>query len=79
MDQSTHDVIVATLANLGLPAPTNAIHTMLLRGGCFVGHKLRYDSGSAVLLVGGNTIELYDRQGTLLKTVALEAGKEIAA
>ena len=79
MDQSIHNLVAATLAELGLPGPTNFIQTMLMRDGYFVGHKLRYDGGHAIWLAGGSTIELYDEQGTLLKIVALEAGKGAAA
>ena len=45
---------------------------MLMKDGFFVGHKLRYDGGYAVLPTDGNTLELYDEQGTLLKTVVLD-------
>lgn len=79
MDSSIHNVLTATLANLGLPAPTNLVQTMLMHGGYFVGWKLRYDGGYAIFLTGGNTMEFYDEQKTLLKTVGLEAGKEVAA
>ena len=73
MNQSIHDLTTATLSELGLPAPTNIIQTMLMHDGYFVGWKLRYDSGHAVLHTGGNAIEFYDEQGTLLKTVGLGA------
>ena len=60
--------MAATLTELGLPAPTNFIQTMLMKDGYFVGHKLRYDGGYAILRAG--TIEFYDGQGRLLKTDA---------
>jgi len=79
MDESIQERVTATLLELGLPAPTNAIQTMLMHDGYFVGHKLRYDGGYAVLHEGGSTIELYDGQGTMLKTAALEDDKRAAA
>jgi hypothetical protein len=79
MDSSIHDLVAATLAKLGLSAPTNIIQTMLMKDRFFAGWKLRYDGGYAVLRAGANTIELYDEQGTVLKTVALEVEKGAAA
>ncbi len=68
MDQSIQERVAATLAELGLPAPTSFIQTILMKDGYFVGHKLRYDGGYAILRAG--TIEFYDGQGRLLKTDA---------
>ena len=44
-----NDILAATLTELGLPAPTNIIQTMLMHDGYFVGWKFRYDGGHAVL------------------------------
>jgi hypothetical protein len=77
MDLSIHDLVAATLVELGLPAPTNFIQTMLMRDRYFAGWKFRYDGGFAVL--NENTLELCDEQGTVLKTVGLEDGKGAAA
>jgi hypothetical protein len=79
MDSSIHGLVAATLAKLGLSAPTNIIQTMLMKDRFFAGWKLRYDGGCAVLRAGANMIELYDEQGMLLKSVALEAEKGVAA
>lgn len=81
MDQSNaiHDLVTGALAELGMPSPSTIIQTMLMHDGYFVGWKFRYDGGHAIWVPGGSTIELYDDQGTLLKTVALEAGKGVAA
>ena len=78
MDESIQERVTATLLELGLPAPTNAIQTMLMHDGYFVGHKLRYDGGYAVLHEGGSTIELYDGQNKLLKTVVSGTEREAA-
>ena len=76
---SIHDLVAATLTELRLPASTNVIQTMLMKDGYFVGHKLRYDGGYAVMRASSGTIESYDDQDNLLKTVALEAEKGEAA
>ena len=79
MDTSIYDLVAATLAELGIPAPSTIIQTMLMHDGYFVGHKFRYDGGHAVWRAGGDTLELYDQRGNLLKTIALGAGKGAAA
>jgi hypothetical protein len=79
MNKSIQDLLAASLTELGLPAPANIIQTMLMKDGYFVGHKLRYDGGHAIWRAGGDTIELYDEQGKLLKTVGIETGRGAAA
>lgn len=79
MNKSLPDLVAATLAELGLPAPTDIIQTMLMKDGYFVGWKLRYDGGHALLSAGGTTIEVYNGQGTLVKTVGLEDESGAAA
>ena len=76
---SIHDVLTATLSGLGLPAPANVIETFLLKNRYFVGQKFRYNGGYAVALADGSTVEFFDEQGTLLKTVALETENGAAA
>jgi hypothetical protein len=77
--KSIPEFVAATLAELGLPAPTNMIQTMLTRDRYFAGWKFRYDGGYAVLPAGSDTIEFYDEQGTRLTTVALEDERGAAA
>ena len=79
MDQSIPDLVAATLTELGLPAPTNVIQTMLTRDSYFVGHKLRYDGGHAILRATSDAIEFYDENGNLLKTVDIEIPEKGAA
>ena len=79
MDQSIQDLVAATLAELGLLAPTNLIQTMLMKDRYFVGWKFRYDGGHAIRWAGGDTLEFYDECGTLLKTVAIGEEKGAAA
>jgi hypothetical protein len=75
--KSIHDVLTASLSDLGLPAPTDIIQTVLLRDRQFVGWKFRYGGGYAILRLAN--LELYDEQGTLLKTVTVEEKKDVAA
>ena len=78
MGPSIQDLVAPILAELGLPVPTNFIQTMLMKDGYFVGWKFRYDGGYAVLHTGGTTVELFDEQGKVLKTVALGTEREAA-
>jgi hypothetical protein len=78
MGQSIRDLVAATLTEFGMPAPSDLFQTMLIRGCHFAGFKYRYDGGYAVLLAGGNTLDFYDDQDTLLKTVAVEEKKGAA-
>ena len=79
MAASIQELVAGTLTELGLPTPSNVIRTMLMKDRYFVGHKLRYDGGYAILKAGANTLELYGEQGTLLRTVALDTQRETAA
>jgi hypothetical protein len=79
MDPSIQDLVAATLAELCLPAPSNAIQTTLMRDGYFVGHKLRYDGGCAILWAASDAIQFYDENGKLFKTVGIDAGRGAAA
>ena len=79
MDQSILNLVAATLSELGMPAPTNIIPTMLTRDGYFVGWKIRYDGGHAILWAAGDVIELYDENGNLLRTVGIDTPEEGAA
>jgi hypothetical protein len=69
---SIHDVLAATLSELGLPSPADIIQTMLMKDGYFVGYKFRYDGGHAILPAGGSAIEFFDEQGKPLKTAAVK-------
>jgi hypothetical protein len=72
MHPSIPERVAATLAEFGLPTPTNFIQTMLMHDGYFVGWKCRYDGGHAILHTSGNAIEIFDEQGKSLKMIALE-------
>ena len=71
-------LVAATLREMGIRAAP--MRTILIQKGYFVGHKYRFDGGYAIRLVGKNDIEIYDDEGKLLKTLAMETTKkEIAA
>jgi hypothetical protein len=76
---SIHELVVATLSELGMPTPVEIIQTMLMKDGYFVGYKFRYDGGHAVLQAGGNAIEFYDERGKLLRTAAIKGNEGAAA
>jgi hypothetical protein len=79
LSASMHDLVAATLTELGVIAPSPMIQTILMHDGYFVGHKLRYDGGHAIWLADGRTIEFYDENGELLKTLVFDAGRGAAA
>ncbi len=71
MNEFIQDLVVDTLIELGMHAPSDFIETMLMKDHRFVGHKVRYDGGYAVLRAGGNSLDLYDGYERLLKSVSL--------
>jgi len=79
MNESISDLLVAALTELGLPAPSDFIQTMLVKDHRFVGHKVRYDGGYAVLRAGGNSLDLYDGHERLLRSVSLGSENGTAA
>jgi hypothetical protein len=66
--RSIQDAVATALAEMGF-ATASLVHTVLLRNCCFVGHKYRFDGGSATWLAEKNAIDIYDGEGKLLKTV----------
>jgi hypothetical protein len=78
---SIQDIVVETLAQMGIRDPSPLVRTLALQGGCLVAEKFRYEEGYAVCPVGGNVIEFYDDHGKLLKVVnaAIARRKETAA
>ena len=66
------NAVAAVLKELGL-YPSASLRTVLIRDGYFAGEKYRFDGGWATWAAGKNVIEVYDDNGKLLKTVAVEA------
>ena len=65
------ELVVATLAQLGIAASVSLFATLLVRDGCFIGHKFHFDGGYALWGTGWNSIEFYGEDGKLLKMVAV--------
>ena len=65
-------LVEATAYELGMPAPITVSESLLVRDGCFIGHKFRFDGGYAIWGEGWNSVEFYDDAGKLLKMVAVE-------
>ena len=75
MSESISDLVPATLSQLGLPVPSDVIHTMLIRDCRFVGYKLSYDGGYAVWESGGNTLEFTTRRESCSRRLPWRHGK----
>ena len=78
---SLQDIVVETLAQMGICGPSSLIRTLALQGGRLVAEKFRYDDGYAICPVGSDVIEFYDHNGKLLKIVsaAVARRRETAA
>lgn len=72
------NAVAAVLKELGL-YPSASLRTVLIRDGYFAGEKYRFDGGWATWAAGKNVIEVYDDNGKLLKTVAVEATEKGSA
>ena len=66
-----YDLVVATFAKLGMPAPSDVCETFLIRDGCFIGHKFQCEGGYALWQSGWHAVEFYDETGKLLKMVSV--------
>jgi hypothetical protein len=75
---SIHGDVTAILTEMSIPT-ASLCHTILLRDRCFVGHKFRFDGGYAMWLAETNTVEIYDDDRKLLKTVTFPSDEKEAA
>ena len=69
---SIYNLVVRKFSELGMPAPIDVYETLLVAGGCFIGHKFHCDGGYAIWGAGWNAVEFYDDNGELLKMVAIK-------
>jgi hypothetical protein len=76
MRQSLQDIVLNTLNDMGVPAPSNFIRTFALQEGCLVAEKLRYDGGYALWPVGSDVVKFYDDDARLLKKVRIATGEK---
>ena len=67
-----HNLVVATFSKLGMPPPIDVCDNLLVKDGCFIGHKFHCDGGYAIWGAGWNSVEFYDEDGKLLKMVAVK-------
>jgi hypothetical protein len=74
--KSIYDVVVATLAEMGVPSPDEVIETLMVRDGAFVGHVFRYEGGHATWWLGSPTIEFHDETGNMVNIVSRMASKK---
>lgn len=66
-----YNLVATTFSNLGMPPPIDVCETLLVKDGCFIGHKFHCDGGYAIWGTGWNAVEFYDDDGKLLKMVAV--------
>jgi hypothetical protein len=69
---SAVDAVVATLKEMGLhPAPGTLPCSFALSEGRLVAQKFFYEGGYAVWEVGRGTLDFYDDEGRLLRSVGI--------
>ncbi len=73
MQADIHRVVVETLAELGKPCADLSCLDMriLIRDGSYAGHAIQHEDIRVVLSAGGNVIDFYGEDGTLLKTLTV--------
>ena len=64
-------VVEMTAYELGVPVPITITESLVVKDGCFIGHKFRFDGGYAIWGEGWNSVEFYDDAGKLLKMAAV--------
>ena len=73
MNKSVQDVVITTLNGMGLwPIRGTLPCTYALSEGRLVAQKFFYEEGYAVWVAGRGTVDFYDEDGKLLRTVSLE-------
>ena len=74
MDSSVdiYCIVEVTAYELGVPVPITITESLVIKDGCFIGHKFRFDGGYAIWGEGWNSVEFYDDAGKLLKMVAVQ-------
>ena len=70
--EAVQDVVANVLAEMGVQDPASVVHTFLIRGGYFVGHKFRCEGVWAIWPIGAESVEFHAADGTLIKTVSLD-------
>jgi hypothetical protein len=69
---AARDLVHAALTELGLGSREACQETVLVRGGFCVGRRFLFETAEAVWIEAEARIDLYDRDGQLLRTVFTE-------
>ena len=70
---SVYHAVIAVIREMGIE-DTSLVRTVLMRDNRFVGQKYYYTGGYAICMAGSDTVQFYDDDGKLLRTV--QAPKE---
>jgi hypothetical protein len=71
-ESSVQDVVIAMLKEMGLrPSPGTLPCTLALSEGRLVAQKFFYEGGYAVWAAGSGTVNFYDEDGGLLRSVGV--------
>jgi hypothetical protein len=71
-----YDLVVRTLADLGVNNPEDIVPTLMIRDGSFLGHRFRYEGGYAVWWIGSPSVEFRDAQGRLVMMASVAGPKK---
>jgi hypothetical protein len=66
-----HQTIAAALSELGLPEQPCRSTSFLIQNGYCTGQRFLFDGIEAIWLIAENTIQFYDENGRLLKSVSV--------
>lgn len=70
---NAYQIVVETLKELGIPDPRISITdtTILVQDGCYVGRSLVCCHVQVIMRPGGERIEFFDQQGSILRVIQL--------
>ncbi len=69
--------VTETFAAFGMPADQPVSYTVLLQENRIVGHCYKWQGIRAVVPAGGDTVDFYDREHRLLRTVVISGESEV--
>jgi hypothetical protein len=76
--EAVYALTSAGFAELGLPDPNRLHRTFLLRDMQYAGQRFDCDGWQAIWLLGSDSIDFYDEEGNLVKTLPLDGDKTLA-
>jgi len=74
--EAVYALTSAGFAELGISDPNRFHRTFLLRDMQYAGQRFHCDGWQAVWLLGGHSIDFYDEEGRLVKTLPVD-GEEM--